>query len=613
MKIKSIYIAGIALATAGLLTGCSSDYLDVAPKTDVSDTSLGDPSVAKGLVDGMYEAMNTQYSRLSMNNTNVGEASINMFCGELCGMDYNSAFLPNYWTSINLENGYVVLYPWMYYYNIINQANYLIKAIPGTGDSHENVDSELLFYKAQAYTMRAHGYTKLLQFFGQRWEDSDNGEAYCIVLRTEPGTDPTPLVTMNEVFKVIYEDCDNAVKLYEACGMQRSNMWEANADVANGIWARAALIKHDWRTAAVKAAAARKAYTIMDDKDLYNGYVSQTSETMWSMNPDFVTTYYWSWGSLYSCNGAYVENWDQGAGAINIDLYNKLDANDKRRAFFWMPDKLKAIRSSQNPGKIKESDFWNPKMVNELNFLNMSSTNIYNKKDKQGFGMLNVVAYWLNDYYLNVFTGDRNLIANKSGLYNLCTIKQKSNNNKRDVRFKLPEGGSHFVEPFPVQFGAQCKFWSIQPYGNMEFPWMRASEMALTEAEAYYHLNEPGKAITALSAVQSKRIPNYSCNKSGDQLLDEIRTARRIELWGEGFNFTDIKRWNIERTRRVWVAEDVTSGNVPKSEWSGYDEAGMRKLSSTKYCNGWRFTIPAYEYRYNDAIDLGKLKVISND
>lgn len=158
---------------------------------------------------------------------------------------------------------------------------------------------------------------------------------------------------MNEVFKVIYEDCDNAVKLYEACGMDRSNMWEANADVANGVWARAALIKHDWRTAADKAAAARKGYSIMDDKDLYNGYLSQTSETMWSMNPQFVTTYYWSWGSLYSCNGGYVENWDQGAGAINIDLYNKLDANDKRRAFFWTPDKLKDIKSSQNPAKSK--------------------------------------------------------------------------------------------------------------------------------------------------------------------------------------------------------------------------------------------------------------------
>jgi len=613
MKIKSIYFAGIALAASGMFAGCSSDYLDVEPVTDVAESSLDNASVAKGLVDGMYEAMNTQYANLSNANTNVGEATINMFCGELCGMDYNSGFLPNYWTSINLENGYVVLYPWMYYYNIINQANYLIASIPGTGDSHEGVEGELLFYKAQAYTMRAHAYTKLLQFFGQRWEDSDNGEAYCIVLRTEPGTDPTPLVKMNDVFKVIYEDCDNAVKLFDVCGMERVNMWETNKDVANGIWARAALIKHDWRTAADKADAARKDYTIMGDDGLYGGYLASTSENIWSMNPQFVTTYYWSWGSLYSTNGAYIQNWDQSSGAINIDLYKKLDENDKRRAFFWMPDKLKAIKSSQNPGKIKESDFWNAKMVNELKFLNMASTNVYNKKDKNGYGMLNVVAYWLNDYYQNIFTGDRNLVANKDGLYNLCIIKQKSNDNKRDVRFKLADGGSHYVSPLPVQFGAQCKFWSIQPYGNMEFPWMRASEMALTAAEAYYRLGDTGKAIDALTAVQSKRIPNYSCTKSGDQLWDEIMTARRIELWGEGFNLPDIKRWNIERTRRVWVAGDVNSGNVPKSEWSGYDDDGIRKLSSTKYCNGWRFTIPSYEYRYNSAIDLGLLKVIPND
>lgn len=378
--------------------------------------------------------------------------------------------------------------------------------------------------------------------------------------------------------------------------------------------ARAALIKHDWRTAADKAAVAREKYTIMDDKGLYNGCLTQTSETMWSMDPEFSTTYYWSWGSLYSCNGAYISNWDIGAGAINIDLYNKLDANDKRRAFFWTPDKLKGIAKMFNPGGIKESDFWNPEMVNELKQLNMTSTNAYNKNDKKlGLGMLNVVAYWLNDYYQNVFTGDRKLLENEENLYNLCKIKEKSNNNKRDIRFKLADGSSHYVSPYPVQFGAECKFWSIAPYGAMEMPWMRASEMALTEAEAYYRLGDEGKAIKALTDVQSMRIPNYTCSKSGDQLFDEIMTARRIELWGEGFNFTDIKRWNIERTRRIWVARDVKSGNVPKSEWSGYDDSGIQKLSSKKYCNGWRFTIPAYEYRYNNAIDLGKLKVIPND
>lgn len=614
MKIKLIYTA---FAVAGLLSSCSSDYLDVSPGTDISVDQLGQASVAKGLVDGMYEAMNKQYSGLSMANTNVGEATVNMFCGELCGMDYNSAFLGNFWTSINLENGYVVLYPWMYYYNVINQANYLIQAIPGTGDDHEGVEQELMSYKAQAYTMRAHSYTKLLQFFGQRWEDSDNGEAYCIVLRTEPSVDGAPLVTMNTVLNQIYSDLDNAVKLFDASGATRTNMWETNKDVALGIWARAALIKHDWATAAEKAAEARKPYKIMDDQDLYNGYLTTTSENMWSMNPISETTYYWSWGSLYSCNGAYLNGWDQGSGAINIDLYNLLDPNDKRRAFFWTPDKLKALDSRSNPAKLTEKSFWDKKMVNPLKFLNMTFTNAYNKNDKIGYGMLNCVANWLNNYYQYIFTGNRQLVAdpqtNTDNLYNMCLIKKNSTSTKRDVRVKTADGGNYYVSCLPVQFGGQCKFWSIQPYGNMEFPWMRASEMALTEAEAYYRLGQEGKAIAALTDVQSKRIPGYTCTKSGDDLFKEIMIARRIELWGEGFNFTDIKRWNVERIRRIWVENDVTSGNVPKSEWSGYDEEGIKRLSSTKYCNGWRFTIPAYEYRYNHDVDLGLLKVIPND
>ena len=142
---------------------------------------------------------------------------------------------------------------------------------------------------------------------------------------------------------------------------------------------------------------------------------------------------------------------------------------------------------------------------------------------------------------------------------------------------------------------------------------MRASEMALTEAEAQYMLGNTGAALAALNEVQSKRIPGYTSSASGSALLNEIKVSRRIELWGEGFAFLDLKRWNEPRVRRIWVANDPTSGNCVPDEQAGMTAAEVAKVQSPKYCNGWRFRIPSREYQYNDLIDMDELKEIPNE
>ncbi len=71
---------------------------------------------------------------------------------------------------------------------------------------------------------------------------------------------------------------------------------------------------------------------------------------------------------------------------------------------------------------------------------------------------------------------------------------------------------------------------------------MRTSEMYLIEAEAEARLGNDGLAQIALTAIMSIRVPGYTANNTGDALLDEIMTNRRIELWGEGFRWLDLKR-----------------------------------------------------------------------
>lgn len=90
------------------------------------------------------------------------------------------------------------------------------------------------------------------------------------------------------------------------------------------------------------------------------------------------------------------------------------------------------------------------------------------------------------------------------------------------------------------------KFKCIDKVGAMPFNLFRSSEMYLIEAEANCHLT-PSKEAEARQLLKelirdSGRDPQYTCDKSGQALLDEIKFYRRIELWGEGFSWFDFKQ-----------------------------------------------------------------------
>ncbi len=619
MKKISIYMAAATLACSGVLVSCSDNYLAVDPETEYADSQLTDPSVARGLLNGIFESMNTIYDGYEWNQ-NTGESYVNTISGDCCGVDYMGLYTQggnfHSYAFINDPSEYVNGIAWMYYYNIVNLSNYLITNISATSDNPGDTVEELLFIKASALTMRAHAYTRLLGYFGNRWEDSDNGEVYSIVMRTEPGTGESPLVKMNDVLNLIYSDCDEACKLFDMSGGTRNGSYEVNKNVACGIWARAALIKHDWQTAVDKAKIAREGTSIMDEKELFSGFAGDNSETIWSMNPNTDGIGTWSWGYKYACNGHYVSYWNRGGGAINIDLYNATDPKDIRRRFFWMPDHLAEVpKSFRGAGNLKEKDFWNPELVSydtQDAYLWMNQGPKYNRKTKKG-GMIEALAWWMYNYYQNYFTGDKSSMTSDDAQYCYYHIDRIGTDKRSVAVGNDTKGVIYAMMDINAQFGAQTKFWgNPSQYASLSMPWMRASEMALTEAEAYYMMGgKEAEARAALTEVQSKRIPNYNCTASGQALLDEIRISRRMELWGEGFGFTDMKRWNLPHIRRVWKPNDPTSGNVAPLEYSAISDDMLKLMESQKYSNGWRFRIPKRETDFNPAIDLSLLKQIN--
>jgi hypothetical protein len=103
-----------------------------------------------------------------------------------------------------------------------------------------------------------------------------------------------------------------------------------------------------------------------------------------------------------------------------------------------------------------------------------------------------------------------------------------------------------------------------------DVPYMRAAEMYLIEAEAKARLNDVAGASQVLFDLVKTRDASYvKSTKTGVALIDEILVQRRVELWGEGHRFLDLKRTNAALNRNgtnaiasVALLFDVPAGDV---------------------------------------------------
>ncbi len=85
------------------------------------------------------------------------------------------------------------------------------------------------------------------------------------------------------------------------------------------------------------------------------------------------------------------------------------------------------------------------------------------------------------------------------------------------------------------------------------YPVMRVEEMYFIEAEAAAHQNAAQGKQLVENFMKNYRDPNYNINSQtasdSNALIDEIVFQKRVELWGEGQTFFDIKRLNMSVTR----------------------------------------------------------------
>ncbi|MDR1919209.1 MAG: RagB/SusD family nutrient uptake outer membrane protein [Tannerellaceae bacterium] len=87
---------------------------------------------------------------------------------------------------------------------------------------------------------------------------------------------------------------------------------------------------------------------------------------------------------------------------------------------------------------------------------------------------------------------------------------------------------------------------------NGDVCYIRLAELYLMKAEALARTGNTDGAKEALTTLLVTRDPEYTVTAStADELIEEILIQRRIELWGEGFRFTDLKRLDLPLDRNA--------------------------------------------------------------
>lgn len=162
-------------------------------------------------------------------------------------------------------------------------------------------------------------------------------------------------------------------------------------------------------------------------------------------------------------------------------------------------------------------------------------------------------------YYASFFSQIGNLNPGYAGLlgsYKAVDRRIFDNISSTDLRknWFVDEGN-----PYGLPKYANVKFIDDTDFEG-DYVFMRAAEMYLIEAEARAHFDEAG-ARTVLRDLIITRDPSYTLSSnSGVALLNEIKKHRSLELWGEGFAFFDMKRWNTGLNRTYSGSNHATFG-----------------------------------------------------
>lgn len=487
------YFAALLGGTMLLTTSCSD--LDTNPSgSTMGDGQLNevlsqDPSKLKSEVSGMYAnmieygAITQWYGTGQPRHYDFGYASTMMMM-DASGQDEPSQVSGYNWYNKPLRfvdrtaNSETTYFIWNQCYKNIKVANDVLKSV-----DLENLSDVAKSYVGQAYAMRAFEYFTLIQLYQFTYKGHEDAAGVPLVTEktTEAEANNNPRAAVKDVYKQIMDDLNIAIDYLTD---SRSAKSEINRQVAYGLRARVNLVMQNWSDAAADAKKAAEGYTPLS-KDA-------------AAAPGFndVSASNWIWGNIVDESNDIVQS-----GILNFpSMMCSFTGNG------YSPTYACRMINSKLWKEIPSTDVRKGWWIDEnLNSSIVDSKYVVHQKDEDEEG--NVVKY--------------------------LAVYNQTGDEVADI-----------TEPYTnVKFGAYKN-----QYGNelnaCDIPLMRVEEMILIQAEATAMGGnvEEGKRILE-NFVRTYRDPSYTCNATtAEGVQDAVWFQRRVELWGEGFSFTDLLR-----------------------------------------------------------------------
>ena len=491
MKMNNRYFAALLGGTMLLTTSCSD--LDTNPSgSTMGDGQLNevlaqDPSKLKSEVSGMYANM-IEYGAIAqwyggVRHYDFGYASTMMMM-DASGQDEPSQVSGYNWYNKPLRfvdrtaNSETTYFIWNQCYKNIKVANDVLKSV-----DLENLSDVAKSYVGQAYAMRAFEYFTLIQLYQFTYKGHEDAAGVPLVTEktTEAEANNNPRAAVKDVYKQIMDDLNIAIDYLTD---SRSAKSEINRQVAYGLRARVNLVMQNWSDAAA------------DAKKAAEGYTPLSKEAAAAPGFNDVSASNWIWGNIIDESNDIVQT-----GILNFpSMMCSFTGNG------YSPTYACRMINSKLWKEIPSTDVRKGWWIDEnLNSSIVDSKYVVHQKDEDEEG--NVVKY--------------------------LAVYNQTGDEVADI-----------TEPYTnVKFGAYKN-----QYGNelnaCDIPLMRVEEMILIQAEATAMGGnvEEGKRILE-DFVRTYRDPSYTCNAStAEGVQDAVWFQRRVELWGEGFSFTDLLR-----------------------------------------------------------------------
>lgn len=191
--------------------------------------------------------------------------------------------------------------------------------------------------------------------------------------------------------------------------------------------------------------------------------------------------------------------------------------------------------------------------------------------------------------YISYNFNSTNIRTNPKRISNVLYNTMAANDVRRSLWVPSPTAANSVTPPGGLRSTHMSQKFKAKDFANStgDIPYMRVAEMFLIEAEALARDGQEGASKTVFTTFMQSRVPGFvTPTATGQAYIDQIMNSRRVELWGEGFRFLDLKRLNLPLDRNG----------------ANHNQALAVVMNVAAGSNDWQYVIPQSEINANKLI-----------